>query len=1140
MTSKADPYDVFNYDGVVAYRLPFVYYTNSESFNDHLTQRGVTSSVSTVDNGISRRGVGHLYPGELEQEVHFLSLVSSDVDDIENRGDVLSRTDSTTFTSGFVYGVNLYDIPDDAPTYYVCMNESDSNYFVTTNKDCDGNSINARYTRGQYPAIFLDGQCCSDICEGLLIDVRNTSAIDANSRRYTGLYGQITVSVTGGQGDFTYNVTNSTTGVDTTATSDESEYEFTGLAYTTDNQAPFKITVTDANGCVGIAYINLVVREGDFDVIQGCTDSDSFLHNGSATFNTGCLYCLATDNRGAAYGGLGFGTTSGTAQTTGEDLFSNENSRITDATAVDSSSGKIYLRASVHPAALAEISNDGSYAYAMGLYSLGNSENANSITKAEINALSATSTAASLENEFTSLAPGWYAIKLSVTGVTTLSACFSIFRFKVGYGGCQDVEADNYDRNASYNVPQTCTYTCPEQEINIITNATDVTCVKTVTLARIDPDSTVTWIVGSERYEGVGPHLAQAGSYVTVYVENIRTGCTSSGELSIPNEDCLSMPIMSRSGDPNYIENYEQILEAANQGGDMTITQMMSIMPLGSGGCTDATAYNYNCDAIYDDGTCVPVVTGCTDPTSSNFYVRANVDDGSCLDLIPGCLNPNALNYNPMATVNVPVMCNFGTGYGEEPFRVSTNGYIDCPATAIGLDVTATTSTILLQYDLPPFTVIQEGSQISAWQIPVGGNVTMDGYSAYDFTFPLHESGIESQATWLITGLNSSVYGTDITYNNVNVGGWNSADGSFYTDDSGGLTYGSSAAVADSGSVGFGYYIFEQKLIFGGKTHYKRFYTPIPHGVVGDICASTYDFDFSPHPSNRCSDPLAVNYNGASTLTVEMLADRLLQAQNNIGMAVNNVVWANQNGAATCDYRGDKICLPPRIDENIQYLEKCIMNGSVNWYNKHITGGQDLCEDMALWTTILIKYLVSRKGLDCIFNCRDSATPNYSPETCEDKWVDNGSQVLAYANTTGYQQTGMLGLGEYIKVDTPAPWMGNTASDAIFEVSTECGKNCGNPYGNGGAQFNFRLCKDDKTFSTYTVNYLDKFFKFATKYCQSCGPCSFDVGNSNNFKVPTESFAYSIDSDGQLTVGGIFLEIDGENLEGENDTGGVK
>lgn len=38
MTSKADPYDVFNYDGVVAYRLPFVYYTNSESFNDHLTQ----------------------------------------------------------------------------------------------------------------------------------------------------------------------------------------------------------------------------------------------------------------------------------------------------------------------------------------------------------------------------------------------------------------------------------------------------------------------------------------------------------------------------------------------------------------------------------------------------------------------------------------------------------------------------------------------------------------------------------------------------------------------------------------------------------------------------------------------------------------------------------------------------------------------------------------------------------------------------------------------------------------------------------------------------------------------------------------------------------------------------------------------
>ena len=87
----------------------------------------------------------------------------------------------------------------------------------------------------------------------------------------------------------------------------------------------------------------------------------------------------------------------------------------------------------------------------------------------------------------------------------------------------------------------------------------------------------------------------------------------------------------------------------------------------------------------------------------------------------------------------------------------------------------------------------------------------------------------------------------------------------------------------------------------------------------------------------------------------------------------------------------------------------------------------------------------------------------------------------------------------------------------------------GNPYGVGGAQGFWTLCRDDKVF-TETTNYLDNFFKFATRYCKSCNPCSFVVGNENSFTIPTESFAYSSDDEGNLTVGGIFLEIDGEDI----------
>ena len=91
-------------------------------------------------------------------------------------------------------------------------------------------------------------------------------------------------------------------------------------------------------------------------------------------------------------------------------------------------------------------------------------------------------------------------------------------------------------------------------------------------------------------------------------------------------------------------------------------------------GCTDEEAFNYDPEAVYDDGSCEAVAEGCTDAVACNYDNSANTDDGSCeyadagydcngiclTDTdgdgvcdefeIEGCTIEMACNYNPDAT----------------------------------------------------------------------------------------------------------------------------------------------------------------------------------------------------------------------------------------------------------------------------------------------------------------------------------------------------------------------------------------------------------------------------------------------------------------------------------------------------------
>ncbi|MDA9864008.1 M43 family zinc metalloprotease [Flavobacteriales bacterium] len=69
-------------------------------------------------------------------------------------------------------------------------------------------------------------------------------------------------------------------------------------------------------------------------------------------------------------------------------------------------------------------------------------------------------------------------------------------------------------------------------------------------------------------------------------------------------------------------------------------------------GCTDEQAFNYDPNALIDDGSCTYPVMGCTDPAALNYAADAEEDDGSCYyeDDVLGCTDESALNHNPEAT----------------------------------------------------------------------------------------------------------------------------------------------------------------------------------------------------------------------------------------------------------------------------------------------------------------------------------------------------------------------------------------------------------------------------------------------------------------------------------------------------------
>ena len=173
-------------------------------------------------------------------------------------------------------------------------------------------------------------------------------------------------------------------------------------------------------------------------------------------------------------------------------------------------------------------------------------------------------------------------------------------------GGCTDPESCNYDPDATIDDGS-----CVGEGVGIdISITTD-----------IFPEE-ITWTLT----DSIGGIVASGGPFDTDNVTIDETVCVGDGCYTFTMSDSFGDGIYAPGGYTLTVDG-----ELLASGGDYGSGESTTFCAGADFGCTDATACNYDADALLDDGSCDYSCYGCTDPESCNYDADATIDDGSCV-----------------------------------------------------------------------------------------------------------------------------------------------------------------------------------------------------------------------------------------------------------------------------------------------------------------------------------------------------------------------------------------------------------------------------------------------------------------------------------------------------------------------------
>ena len=1049
------------------------------------------------------------------------------------------------FSYTFIYAENLNNCGAAPITYDVCDDVQSSNYYLTTGLDCNNNTIPTAALNGSISAIF-DGSsnCCPyapcgiegaisstqasyGVSDGTLtIDLSEAGSPGTPSGNPWTSGSQYTITLTnnfgatqtqqnppsGGNGytatcttDVSPSATNSHVAVssDTTIATGMQVYEAGGVNHIPANTyvgniitgtlgavTKFQLVditgaIVDANNSASVVLTFAAGHTHTFGLLPkaispdeytvtivdnttaqtctlylstnidekaattGCTDSNAINYDSTANLLCAPNCCIACD---ASTGLL----SDPTGNITGE-LFGGSSSTSSTSTTDDSTSdGTLFAQANIHPDIVQYIQNT-TQTYTLTLYKLtspGDFSTAGSAIATSAG-LTVANVGTSPYDTFTGLAYGYYAVKFQIVdsdgGTQEIEECYSVIFESVLAKVCTNPNATNFNTTVPIDLQEStnsqCTYPVVCCQFSNFQVVNDTLCSAYLEVD-ISCDPGASSVVGYWELNGT----AISGS-------GFALGTVMSGFATVP------LP-SNYVTDPNG--TYTIQITATYPSGQ-TCNNFLSQNIAGSVprcGCTDPTAINYDALATLDDGSCIYpswdcIVSGttyqCTDPgTGLGQYATLSACQAVCAPVsIPGCTDSCANNYDPSATID-DGSCIYRACL--DPSAANYQYSCDCSQQMPSATI-SDTSCCFFPCSVPQTLTITTTNT-------TGTCTAQNSDGTVSVAVVLNNTA----TTWTISyenNLGVTIH-TDITGGNGSGVYTGNTTAQTYTGLSSGTYY---AVVTDN-------FLCQTELVFSiGNTS--------PLAGCTDPNATNYN------PSAQCddgsciccgcTDPLAANYNPFATCNTP-------------------------DPCCECEYNiVDSPCVPKNINKTIEFLQYCLSINGERYLSKSLIGTADNCSIMNNWKLIFIEYLLNKKGLLCLYNCADGATPDLLTTTaginCTSKWV-TGGPVTGIADQ-GYAGSS-IALGEGTTVIDPSTFFvaGNTLysgdvikmpSGNIWTVTASavsCTNACYNPETCLGAQSgHWEFCNDTSNTITVTdsTNYLDNFINFVNTFCVDCG-----------------------------------------------------